>query len=683
MNGTCLISNSQLLSSANTWSALQTFSSGLLSQASSTFTGFTQLANASTTQLTNSGNTYLTSLASAVLGVDTSGKVVATTSIGANLLSGTITNAQLANSSVTVNSAGLLTGGGSVSLGGTLTLNASTSPTVGYVFATSTIASTLPYASSTALTVSGTGYFGTASSTNITISGTPSSILSSNSSGVIGALTVGNGLSFSGNALSTTFSTTTANTWTSLQQFSAGASTTQLSCYGPCYFGGTATSSFSATGLLTLASGGSASAPIITFSGDTNTGIFSAGADTLNFSTAGSERMRIDSSGNVGIGTTSPYAKLSVHALNGQTNTTLFAIASSTASATTTLFSVDNTGLTTIGDSSATGDANFQFAADENAWSVGYNSSDKTFRISSSTILSSNTVLTITKGSTNNVGIGTTTPNWTLTSSNATGPQLSLGDGANNSWTFRNSGATLYLATSTYSATSTVAALSITGGCFSVNGTCLISNSQLLSSANTWSALQTFSSGLISQASSTFTGFTRLANASTTQLTNSGNTYLTSLASALLGTDSTGKVVATTSIGANFITGVLPIANGGTNASSQTGNGVTYFDGTRITSGSTFTFDGTGVGIGTSTPTSILTLASSTKAQLALTDASSGNKAWTLRSINNNFYLATSTYSATSTVAALSINGANSAFTFNTGATSTFSAGLQSPYLNV
>ncbi len=51
---------------------------------------------------------------------------------------------------------------------------------------------------------------------------------------------------------------------------------------------------------------------------------------------------------NVGIGTTSPYAKLSVHANNGETNTTLFAIASSTATATTTLFSVSNTGVVTI-----------------------------------------------------------------------------------------------------------------------------------------------------------------------------------------------------------------------------------------------------------------------------------------------------------------------------------------------
>lgn len=57
----------------------------------------------------------------------------------------------------------------------------------------------------------------------------------------------------------------------------------------------------------------------------------------------------IESGGRIGIGTTSPYAKLSVHAYNGEGNTTLFAIASSTASATTTLFSILNTGKVGIG----------------------------------------------------------------------------------------------------------------------------------------------------------------------------------------------------------------------------------------------------------------------------------------------------------------------------------------------
>lgn len=61
-------------------------------------------------------------------------------------------------------------------------------------------------------------------------------------------------------------------------------------------------------------------------------------------------------SGSTGIGTTTPYAKLSVQANNGETNRTLFAIGSSTQSATTTLFSVSNTGniFTALGNCNAT-----------------------------------------------------------------------------------------------------------------------------------------------------------------------------------------------------------------------------------------------------------------------------------------------------------------------------------------
>lgn len=55
---------------------------------------------------------------------------------------------------------------------------------------------------------------------------------------------------------------------------------------------------------------GSAAAPSITNTGDTNTGMFFPAADTIAFSEGGVERMRIDSAGNVGIGTTSPGAKL-------------------------------------------------------------------------------------------------------------------------------------------------------------------------------------------------------------------------------------------------------------------------------------------------------------------------------------------------------------------------------------
>jgi hypothetical protein len=42
--------------------------------------------------------------------------------------------------------------------------------------------------------------------------------------------------------------------------------------------------------------------PTYSFDGDTDTGVFTSGANTLNFATAGSERLRIDASGNLGLG---------------------------------------------------------------------------------------------------------------------------------------------------------------------------------------------------------------------------------------------------------------------------------------------------------------------------------------------------------------------------------------------
>ena len=58
---------------------------------------------------------------------------------------------------------------------------------------------------------------------------------------------------------------------------------------------------------------GAVGTPSITTTGDTNTGIYFPAADTIAFTEGGTEAMRINSSGNVGIGTNSPNTPLQVN----------------------------------------------------------------------------------------------------------------------------------------------------------------------------------------------------------------------------------------------------------------------------------------------------------------------------------------------------------------------------------
>ncbi len=66
---------------------------------------------------------------------------------------------------------------------------------------------------------------------------------------------------------------------------------------------------------------GTASSPAYSYNSDTDIGMFRAAANQLAFSTGGAERLRINASGNLGIGTTTPTEKLEV---SGKTKTTDF-----------------------------------------------------------------------------------------------------------------------------------------------------------------------------------------------------------------------------------------------------------------------------------------------------------------------------------------------------------------------
>ncbi len=93
---------------------------------------------------------------------------------------------------------------------------------------------------------------------------------------------------------------------------------------------------------------GTAAAPSFSFTTDPNTGIYSPGADQVAISTNGTGRLFINSSGNVGLGTSSPGAKLQV-SQNTDAGTAISVVSASAQTVLTTDFaslSLQNTNTT-------------------------------------------------------------------------------------------------------------------------------------------------------------------------------------------------------------------------------------------------------------------------------------------------------------------------------------------------
>lgn len=171
--------------------------------------------------------------------------------------------------------------------------------------------------------------------------------------------------------------------------------------------------------------GGTVSAPSYSFSQDSNTGMYLSASDTLGFATGGVERIRIDSTGKVGIG---DAPSTGAHVLNvggglkvGTSGGEWFSIAAGTVA-----FNSQG-GTCNIGAGSATFGARINIAPISDSTpllSMRGSATQDILRISSPAAITGNYVIVKADGK---IGIGATTPSSKLT---ITGGDVEVTDAA-------------------------------------------------------------------------------------------------------------------------------------------------------------------------------------------------------------------------------------------------------------
>lgn len=150
-----------------------------------------------------------------------------------------------------------------------------------------------------------------------------------------------------------------------------------------------------------------------------------------------------------------------------------------------------------------------------------------------------------------------------------------------------------------------------------------------------------------------------------------GWNYIKGSPSSIFAFDSSGVAVATSAINVGYLTGTLPIAKGGTNASSIGNNMVLAMNGTSVVSTSTPTVAAFFATSTTATSTIVnaleigtttgnfgsLIIGNASRPQIILSDNSSSNPLWAFRTKGTVLYISTSTAAATSSIPAMQIDG--------------------------
>jgi hypothetical protein len=178
---------------------------------------------------------------------------------------------------------------------------------------------------------------------------------------------------------------------------------------------------------------------------DTNTGIFFPAADTIAFSEGGTEAMRINGSGNLGVGTINPIAKTTIAAANTVANTrgNLYVYTTDTATA-------NFGGMLSLGGSYS-GTSEAPFANIAGRWDgSGINGYMQFSTINSGTVAERMRI-----DSSGNVGIGTSSPTQKL---NVTGTTHLTGAG-----TFPTTGSGIELVPAAVGGTNYIQAYNRTG----------------------------------------------------------------------------------------------------------------------------------------------------------------------------------------------------------------------------